>query len=36
MQANQIADNLRQRWPQQEVEVIDGGQHHYHLIVSIE
>jgi len=36
MQANQFADNLRQRWPQQEVEVIDGGQHHYHLIVSIE
>ncbi len=36
MQANQIADNLRQRWPQQEVEIIDGGQHHYHLIVSIE
>lgn len=36
MQANQIADILRQRWPQQEVEVIDGGQYHYHLIVSIE
>jgi hypothetical protein len=36
MQANQVADNLRQRWPQQEVEVIEGGQNHYHLIVSIE
>jgi hypothetical protein len=36
MQANQIADILRQRWPHQEVEVIDGGQYHYHLIVSIE
>jgi DAK2 domain fusion protein YloV len=36
MQANQYADTLRQQWPHQEVEVIDGGQHHYHLIVSIE
>jgi hypothetical protein len=36
MQANQFADTVRQRWPQQEVEVIDGGQHHYHLIISIE
>jgi dihydroxyacetone kinase-like predicted kinase len=36
MQANQFADTLRQQWPQQEVEVIDGGQHHYHLIVSLE
>lgn len=36
MQADQFADNLRQRWPEQEVEVIEGGQHHYHLIVSIE
>jgi DAK2 domain fusion protein YloV len=36
MQANQIADNLRKRWPGQEVEVVDGGQPHYHFIVSIE
>jgi hypothetical protein len=36
VEANQFADSLRQRWPEQEVEVIEGGQHHYHLIVSIE
>ncbi|HEY42894.1 MAG TPA: DAK2 domain-containing protein [Anaerolineae bacterium] len=36
MQANQYADILRERWSQQEVEVIEGGQPHYHLIVSIE
>ncbi len=36
LQASQFAENLRQRWPEQEVEVIEGGQHHYHLIVSIE
>jgi DAK2 domain fusion protein YloV len=36
MQANQLADLIRQRWPQQEVEVVEGGQPHYHLIMSIE
>ncbi len=36
MQANQLADQVRQAWPDQEVEVIEGGQPHYGLILSIE
>lgn len=36
MQANQLADNIRKNWPQQEVEVVEGGQPHYQLILSIE
>jgi len=36
MQANQLADSIRQNWPQQEVEVVEGGQPHYQLILSIE
>ena len=35
-QANQLADLVRQRWPEQEVEVVEGGQPHYPLILSIE
>jgi hypothetical protein len=34
--ANQIADHVRQRWPEIEVELIDGGQPHYRFILSIE
>jgi hypothetical protein len=34
--ANQLADNIRQKWSEQEVEVIEGGQPHYQLILSIE
>ncbi len=36
VQANQIADHVRQRYHSQEIEVVEGGQPHYHLIVSIE
>jgi hypothetical protein len=36
MRANQIADEVRAKWPRQEVELVEGGQPHYHLIVSIE
>jgi hypothetical protein len=36
VQANQLADRVRQRYHAQEVEVVEGGQPHYHLIVSIE
>ena len=36
MQTNQLADNLRLIWPQQEVEVVEGGQPHYQIILSIE
>jgi DAK2 domain fusion protein YloV len=35
-QANQLADRIRQRWPEQEIEVVEGGQPHYQLILSIE
>ena len=35
-QANEIADNLRQAYPDQEVEVVEGGQPHYQIIMSIE
>lgn len=36
MRANQLADNIRERFPQQEVELIEGGQPHYQLIFSVE
>ncbi len=35
-QANQIADHVRQLYRSQEIELVEGGQPHYHLIVSIE
>jgi len=31
-----IADSIRSAYPELEVEVQDGGQPHYHFIVSIE
>jgi len=34
--ANALAQTLRQIWPDQEVEVIAGGQPHYHYILSVE
>ncbi len=34
--ANQLADLLRQDWPDQEIEVVTGGQPHYHYILSAE
>ena len=33
---NQIADLIRARYPEQEVEVQEGGQPHYQFIFSIE
>ena len=36
MQTNQLADNIRLNWPQQEIEVVEGGQPHYQIILSIE
>jgi DAK2 domain fusion protein YloV len=36
MQANQLADRIRQQWPEQEIEIVEGGQPHYQLILSIE
>ncbi len=35
-QANQLADRIRAAYPAQEVELIEGGQPHYQLILSIE
>ncbi|GAB4423640.1 MAG: DAK2 domain-containing protein [Anaerolineales bacterium] len=34
--ANRIADKVREAYPDQEIEVQDGGQPHYQFIVSIE
>lgn len=33
---NRIADSIRVEFPDQEIEVQDGGQPHYHFIISIE
>ena len=35
-EANQIADSIHARFPEQEVELQDGGQPHYQFIMSIE
>ncbi|MFO3796323.1 MAG: DAK2 domain-containing protein, partial [Anaerolineales bacterium] len=35
-EANRLADLVRQRYPQQEVELQEGNQPHYALLVSIE
>jgi len=34
--ANALADSLQEDWPEQEMEVIAGGQPHYHYIISVE
>lgn len=34
--ANQLADRVRERWPNQEIELVDGGQPHYQIILSVE
>ena len=35
-EARQTAEAVRERWPEAEVELIQGGQPHYHFFVSIE
>jgi dihydroxyacetone kinase-like predicted kinase len=35
-EANRIADIVRSKYPKQEVEVQEGGQPHYHFIISVE
>jgi hypothetical protein len=35
-EAEQLAQDIRQRYPQVGVEVVEGGQVHYHYIISIE
>ena len=34
--ADALADVVQDAWPDQEVEVVPGGQHHYHYILSVE
>lgn len=36
MDANQLGDRIRELYPDQELEVHEGGQPHYQLILSIE
>jgi DAK2 domain fusion protein YloV len=35
-QSNQMADRVRELWPNLEVEVVEGGQPHYSFLVAIE
>ena len=35
-EVNRIVDVIRRKYPEQEVEVQDGGQPHYQFIISIE
>ncbi|MGC9335153.1 MAG: DAK2 domain-containing protein [Anaerolineae bacterium] len=35
-EAEALSGEISQRYPEQEVEVIDGGQPHYHYIISVE
>ncbi len=35
-EANHIADLIREKYPNQEIEVQEGGQPHYQFIISIE
>jgi dihydroxyacetone kinase-like predicted kinase len=36
LEANRIADLVREKYPAQEIEVQEGGQPHYQFIISIE
>jgi dihydroxyacetone kinase-like predicted kinase len=36
MEVDAIIDSIRKKFPSQEIEVQDGGQPHYHFIISIE
>jgi dihydroxyacetone kinase-like predicted kinase len=35
-EANRIADMVRKKYPEQEIEVQEGGQPHYQFIISVE
>jgi hypothetical protein len=35
-EAQQLAEEIMSRYPDQEIEVVDGGQPHYHYIISAE
>ena len=36
MTVDAIADSIRKKFPEQDIEVQEGGQPHYHFIISIE
>jgi dihydroxyacetone kinase-like predicted kinase len=36
METNRIVDVVRLKYPDQEIELQDGGQPHYQFIISIE
>ncbi len=36
MEVDDIADSIRKKFPEQEIEVQDGGQPHYQFIISVE
>jgi DAK2 domain fusion protein YloV len=36
IQANQLADRVRETWPKLDLELVEGGQPHYQLILSVE
>ena len=35
-EAQKLADEIQARYPDQDVELVDGGQPHYHYILSVE
>jgi uncharacterized protein len=35
-EAEELAERIRERYPEQEIEIVDGGQPHYHYILSAE
>jgi dihydroxyacetone kinase-like predicted kinase len=35
-EAEALSEALRQQYPSQEIEVVGGGQPHYHFIISVE
>jgi hypothetical protein len=34
--AEELAEKIREHYPDQEIEIVDGGQPHYHYILSAE
>ncbi|MCI0478294.1 MAG: DAK2 domain-containing protein, partial [Anaerolineales bacterium] len=35
-EAEELSEAIRQKYPSQEIEVVSGGQPHYHFIISVE
>jgi len=34
--ANELADLIQRKWPEQDIEIVAGGQPHYHYVLSVE